>query len=72
MSKQNKEEFCPLCVTIPLALAGAGATSVGSLDNEKNKKLKRILKWFGVSLTIFSILLMIYWYKIKECKECKK
>lgn len=65
-----KEEFCGACVAGIAALAGAGAAGSSSVDRKKHKKRKKIIFWVGVSITILSILVMIYFLWIKKCEEC--
>jgi lipoprotein signal peptidase len=57
-----KEDFCPACLTIPLAFAGAG-TAFGSHNKAK-------YKW-AMWITIISVVLTIYFIYVKKCTTCK-
>jgi hypothetical protein len=63
-----KEEFCGACLAIPLALAGAGASTVGSGGKHKNKR--RIILWVGIATVILSLVIGVYYLWIKKCSEC--
>ena len=71
-----KEEFCPSCVVIPLAFAGAGAGSYGALAKGSQKKMRTILLWSGIITFLLSVgvLVWIYgpWKKGKGCMSCIK
>lgn len=70
-NKSTKEEFCPVCVAVPLALAGAGATSLGANQSENYKKRRKNLLFVGISSTVISLLIIIYYVWIKDCESCK-
>lgn len=63
-----KEEFCGACLAVPLALAGAGAASVGAKGSYK--KNRKALLWTGILTVIISILIMVYFVWIKKCDKC--
>lgn len=66
-----KEDFCGACVAGVAALVGAGTAGVSkSGDHRKNKQKHKIIFWVGVSITIISILVAIYFLWIKNCGEC--
>jgi len=72
-----KEEFCPACAAIPLALAGAGSVAVDkenfdTQDEQKDKKKsKPVLFWVGISLLVLALGFIIYWVAFrKSCKSC--
>lgn len=66
----TKENFCPSCVTIPLAMSGVGLTSMaGGFDNHKKKK--KIILWIGIFTTIVSFIIGIYYICFKNCQECR-
>ena len=67
--KPNKEEFCGACLTVPVALAGAGAAGYGAKGNGGHKKMKKIMLWGGLGITFISILVAIYF--LFKCKECR-
>lgn len=57
---------CPLCLLVPLAVAGGGTSAASS------GKKKKILFWGGITILIISIFLIFY-LKIftKKCTNCK-
>jgi Na+-driven multidrug efflux pump len=65
-----KEEFCPVCLAIPLAFAGVGTSAYGASSRGKYKKQKKIALWGGITVTIISILIAVYYLWIKKCVEC--
>jgi len=64
-TEENKEEFCAACIAAPLAAIGVGV-GAGS-----HKKKKSVMLWVGLSITIISILVAIYYLWIKKCDECR-
>lgn len=67
-NEDTKEEFCGACLAVPLALAGAGAAGVGA-KSKNNKKMKNILLWGGITITLISIIIVIIY--LKTCKSCR-
>ena len=68
-NKNTKEEFCAPCVAlIPAAIGISGAGASGS-SKGKNKKLKTIIFWSSIGLTVISIIIFI-WLKTR-CTTCK-
>lgn len=63
-----KEEFCGACLTIPFALAGAGAVGMGAKKGS-NKKMKKMLLWGGISVTLISLLIAFFY--LRTCKSCQ-
>jgi hypothetical protein len=68
-SDKITENFCGACLAAPLALAGAGAAGVGAKKNHNHKKMKNILLWGGISITIISIIITIVY--LRSCKSCR-
>ena len=70
--EEIKEDFCPSCLIVPLAVVGTGAATAGELVPQKHKKWKKVLLWSGV-LTIISVVALIIYYHINKenCKSCK-
>jgi undecaprenyl pyrophosphate phosphatase UppP len=66
-----KESFCPACVAIPLAMAGAGASVYGSKKQGEHKKMKNIMLCGGLSVTFISVLVAVYFLFIKKCSDCR-
>uniref|UniRef100_A0A6C0H2S6 Transmembrane protein n=1 Tax=viral metagenome TaxID=1070528 RepID=A0A6C0H2S6_9ZZZZ len=67
---ETKEDFCPACVILPVAMAGAGMASVGATkQNKSNKKKKKLMFWVGITTTLFALIIgLIY---LKRCKNCR-
>lgn len=68
--KEQREDFCSLCLVGPLAFVGAGAATAGASVSKKHKIWKKML----FASAIFSVLLIIIslvYYFTKDCKECK-
>lgn len=66
----SKEEFCGACLTVPIAIAGAGAASYGVKGRGEHKKMKKIMLWSGLTITLLSIILAIYF--LFRCKQCRQ
>jgi hypothetical protein len=64
----TKEPFCAACLAVPLALAGAGAAGVGAKKGS-NKKMKNILLWGGITITVISVIIAIIY--LTNCKNCR-
>ena len=62
-----KEDFCPVCLAIPLAFASVGAKEAG--DENIDKKSKKMYYRIGKGSFILAIILFIY-YLYKPCVEC--
>jgi hypothetical protein len=67
-NEEIKEPFCGACVAGIAALAGAG-TATGSRGS-KDKKTKQIIFWVGVSISVISIIVLVY-FLTKKCNECR-
>ena len=71
MHKEDiKEDFCPSCLIVPLAFAGAGATAAGQGISNSHKKMKKILMLTGVVSVVSTLLLVIYYFLFKN--NCSK
>jgi hypothetical protein len=67
--EEMKEPFCGACVAGVAALAGAGAAK--SSDNlGKTQKSRRLIFWISISITILSILYLVYQLMFGNCSEC--
>jgi hypothetical protein len=62
-----KEDFCGACATIPIAIVGGVIAS--SSQNSNYKKNKKIILWIGVSITVISLLVAVYF--LLKCKTCR-
>jgi hypothetical protein len=64
--KEIREDFCGMCMAVPIALAGAGVA--GASTKKQYEKRKSIMIWTGVIVLLMSIFMMWYY---KDCKSCK-
>jgi hypothetical protein len=70
--KEQREEFCGLCLVAPLAFAGAGATAMGGTMSKKHKAWKKTLLVSGIATIVLSIGILVYYFMFKKnCKQCK-
>jgi hypothetical protein len=61
-----RENFCGICMAVPIALAGAGVAGLTSkAEYHKRKKIMII-----TGLVILFICLFIWWY-YRDCESCK-
>lgn len=68
--KDVKEDFCPSCLVVPLAFAGAGATAAGSARG-KNKRMKNVLFVSGIITIVLALLFGGYYLLFrKNCTQC--
>ncbi len=67
MENSVKEDFCPVCLAIPLAFAAVGAKEAG--DENTVKERKKMYYMIGKGSFILAIILFIY-YLYKPCDEC--
>lgn len=65
----TNEPFCMACLAVPFAFAGAGTSAYGAKGNHRKKK--KIVFWIGVSLTLISLLIALYYLFIAKCSECE-
>jgi hypothetical protein len=73
MNRQDvKEDFCPSCLVVPMAFAGAGATAIGGNISSERKRTKKMLVISGI-VTLFTALAVGGYYLIfkKDCTSCK-
>ena len=67
-----REDFCPSCLVVPLAIAGASATGVAVSTSGKNKLRKKVLLWSGVATIVLSVIIGVYYLANKKsCSSCK-
>lgn len=62
-NEETKEEFCGACAAGIAALAGVGTAT-------SNRKSKKLIFWIGMSISLISLLVLIYLLCFKDCKEC--
>lgn len=60
-----RENFCGMCMAVPIALAGAGMAGLST--REEYKKRKWIMISVGVVVLIITLLLYL---KYKDCSSC--
>jgi hypothetical protein len=71
MQDEIKEDFCPSCLVVPLAFAGASATAAGKTMNNSHKKMKQVLFVSGIITIIITLLVGFYYLVLKEkCTSC--
>jgi hypothetical protein len=66
-----KEDFCPSCLAIPLAMAGVGASAIGANKKGAYKTQKKILFWSGIATILLAIFIIVYFTFIKKCSDCR-
>ena len=70
--KDQKEFFCPACISIPLAFVGVGVSAYGASGSKKShKKQKKIALLIGIITIIISIFIIIYFLWISKCENCR-
>lgn len=69
--QNTKEEFCAPCAALIPAAIGIGGVgmSSGGTSGGKNKKIKQIVFWSSIGLTILSVIIYI-WLK-SRCTMCR-
>lgn len=60
-----REDFCGMCMAVPIALAGAGVAGLASKQEYQNRKW--IMITVGLAVLVITIILL---YKYKDCKSC--
>jgi hypothetical protein len=71
MPEEVKEDFCPSCLVVPLAFAGASATAAGQTMGNSHKKMKKILVISGiVTITVTVLVGMYYLFFREKCTSC--
>ena len=67
--KKIKEDFCPVCLVIPLAVLASGGVAGSKVGS--NKKKKKIFLIVGLISFLSAIGFFIYYIiNINNCKEC--
>lgn len=61
-----REDFCGMCMAVPIALAGAGVAGLSS--KQDYQKRKRIMISTGIVVLLISIFL--FWY-YQGCTSCQ-
>lgn len=61
-----REDFCGMCMAVPIALAGAGVAGLSSKKDYQKRKL--IMISTGVMIILASMFLLWYY---KDCASCK-
>lgn len=66
---EEREDFCPLCLTVPLAFAGIGSTAYGSKKDYQKKRKKYFI--LGLILVFISLAIAAYYlFFKKDCSDC--
>lgn len=65
--EEIREDFCPACVAVPLAMAGAGTSKSAS---GKQSVLGKVIFWLSIIITVLSIIVAIWYFT--RCKECSE
>ena len=60
--KKIKEDFCPACIAIPIAMASGG---VGTQFTHN-----KYIIWGSILVTVLMIFIYIYYKYIKKCSSC--
>lgn len=69
--KNIREDFCPACAVIPLAMIGAGMSVGNNKFNRKYREYKNITLILSLILTIIPFMIGIYFLFIKkDCNLC--
>ena len=69
--KDRRENFCPACLAVPLAFAGAGASSAGAKNSDSsNSSNNKILFWGGIGVLVLSLMVAVYYKYYKDCEAC--
>ena len=66
---EQKEEFCVACVAGLMALSGVGTTQGARSIQDKNRK--KYVFYAGVTISVISLIVLIYMLCFKNCDECK-
>ena len=68
-NKDIKEDFCAPCLSLIPAAIGIGGAGASGTSKGKNKKMKNIIFWSSISLTVISVIVFI-WLKTR-CTTCR-
>lgn len=60
-----REDFCGMCMAIPVALAGAGIAGLSTREDYKKRKWMMI----GAGVIVLVITLLLY-LKYRNCSSC--
>jgi len=68
VKRNTKESFCPACAVVPVMMLGAGSAGLSSKGGYK--KYKKIMLYGGLTVSIISLFIIIYYIFIKKCDKC--
>jgi len=72
LSGEIKENFCPACISIPLAFIGVGSSAYGASGSKKSHKTqKKIALYVGIVTIVISISIIVYYMWIAKCVNCR-
>ena len=60
-----RENFCGMCMAVPIALAGAGMAGLSTREDYKKRKWIMI----GSSIVVLIITILLY-LKFRNCSSC--
>lgn len=60
-----RENFCGMCMAVPIALAGAGVAGFASKQDYQNRKY--IIIWTSIAVLI---TILILYLKFQNCSSC--
>ncbi len=63
-----QEDFCPVCVAAPLAIAAGSASVAGS--KKKKGKPQQLMRDSGIALIFSALGLFVFYRYVADCKEC--
>lgn len=64
-----KEDFCGACISVPIAMAGATLAGASTKKGKTNKKVKKIMFFVGITITILALIAAVIY--LKKCKSCR-
>lgn len=69
----SRENFCPACAALPIAMAaGAGAAaSSNESEEDKEKRLKKATCAKILCIVMFVLSLAVFLWYLNKCKKCK-
>jgi Na+/melibiose symporter-like transporter len=68
--EEIKEDFCPSCIMIPVALAGTGLGVAGYNEKGSHQTRKKIMLIGGILITVISLIISIYYLYFTKCDVC--
>lgn len=68
-----RENFCPACAALPIAMAAGTGAAVSSAESEedKEKRLKKARNAKILCIIMFVLSLVVFLWYLNKCKKCK-